>query len=120
DIGDHVKKGQVLVVIDAPELVKELAAKRAMAKAAEAAIAQAQTSLQVARAQQKLSDATLKRQQQLFADKAVTDQQMDEIRSKADVATATSAEAEARIASAQANANVAAAEVGRLEALVQY
>jgi len=134
DIGDHVKKGQVLAVIDAPELVNELNAKRAMAKAAQAVIVQAQTSLEVARkrfdaarAQQKLSDATLKRQEQLFADKAATEQQMDEVRARADVTTANAAEAEAKIASAeadvqaaQANANVAAAEVGRLEALVGY
>src|SRR5262249_33453734 len=71
DIGDHVKKGQLLATIDAPELEKELNAKRALAKASQASIQQFQTALEVARrradaahAQQKLTDATLKRQEE--------------------------------------------------------
>src|SRR5207302_9411242 len=79
DIGDRVTKGQVLAVIDVPELAKELAAARAtvaakqeMARAAEAAMKQAEVAREVARrqaegakAEQRLADVTLKRQEAL-------------------------------------------------------
>jgi multidrug efflux pump subunit AcrA (membrane-fusion protein) len=148
DIGDRVKKGQVLAVLDVPELDKELAAaratlvaKREMAKAAIAATEQAQTALDVAKrlaagaqAEQHLADATLKRQEELFADKAATEQQMDEVRAKTLVARATTGVAEAKIAAAEAdlkaaranqavakaNADVAAAEAERTEAMTAY
>lgn len=148
DIGDRVSKGQVMAVIDVPELDPELAAakaglaaKREMAKAAEAAVQQAQTGLEVAkrqtegaRAEQRLAEATLKRQEELFADKAATSQQIDEARAKAEVARSTVAVDEAKIAAAEAdlraaqahvavanaNAEVAAAEAQRVETMAEY
>jgi multidrug resistance efflux pump len=148
DIGDRVAKGQVLAVIDVPELAKELAAaqatlvaKQEMAKAAEATVRQSQTALEVAKrvaegakAEQQLAQATLKRQEELFADKAATAQQIDEVRARAEVARSAAAVTEAKIAAAEAdlaaaqanagvaraNAAVAAAEAQRVEALVAY
>jgi multidrug resistance efflux pump len=148
DIGDHVAKGQVLAVIDVPELTQELAAAKAtlaakqeMAKAAEAGVRQAQTALEVAKrqaegakAEQQLAEATLKRQEELFSDKAATAQQMDEVRARSEVAKSAAAVTEAKIAAAEAdlaaahagagvaraNAAVAAAEAQRVEALVAY
>ena len=38
DIGDHVKKGQVLATIETPELDAELSAARAQLKASEAQV----------------------------------------------------------------------------------
>ena len=132
DIGDHGKKGQVLATIDDPELKQQLAgneavlaAKKETAKAADAGVQQAQSAVEVAKRQVvaleadlKLTEATLKRQEALFADKAVTGQQMDEMRAKADVAGAAAsvgqakiAAAEADLAAAQANRGVAAAQV---------
>src|SRR5438093_3732612 len=72
DIGDHVTKGQVLAVIDAPEVEIEVTAARAtlsarqeMAKAAAAAVEQSRTALEVskrqaigARSEQRLAEAT--------------------------------------------------------------
>src|SRR3954468_20010216 len=58
DIGDHVKKGDVLAVIDDPELAQQLksaeallAAKQEMAKASDANVLQAKASLVVAQKQ---------------------------------------------------------------------
>jgi multidrug efflux pump subunit AcrA (membrane-fusion protein) len=132
DIGDHVQKGQVLATIDDPELEKELAAakaaleaKRQMLQASDAAMQQAQTAVEVAKqqmaslgAEQRLADVTLKRQQELFASKAITDQQLDDVRAKSEIASANAAVAGAKIAAseadlkaAQANRGVAAAQV---------
>jgi multidrug efflux pump subunit AcrA (membrane-fusion protein) len=148
DIGDHVKAGQVLAVIDNPELASEAAAARAtvqakseLANAAKAAVEQAQTALRVSKSQLvgyqadlKLAQMTLRRQQDLFEGKAITDQQLDDTRTKAEVAQSQTeigeakiAAAEADVRAAEANQAVAAAQVGvaeaevkRLEALLKY
>jgi multidrug efflux pump subunit AcrA (membrane-fusion protein) len=148
DIGDHVKAGQALAVIDNPELVSQLAAARAtleakkqLANAGKAAVDQAQTAVNVTKSQLvgyaadlKLAQVTLKRQQDLFEGKAITDQQLDDARTKAEVAQtqlqvgeAKIAAAEADVRVAEANQAVAAAQVGvaeadakRLEVLLGY
>jgi multidrug efflux pump subunit AcrA (membrane-fusion protein) len=148
DIGDHVKKGALLAVIDNPELQQQLVAAQAttaarleMANAADASVRQSQAAIQVAKKQlagieadQKLAQVTLKRQEELFAGKAVTVQQLDEMRAKAQVASAAVGVGQAKIAgaeadmrAAEANRAVAAAqermataEVQRLQALLQY
>jgi multidrug efflux pump subunit AcrA (membrane-fusion protein) len=148
DIGDHVKKGDVLAMIDDPELLQQLkgaeallAAKEQLAAASEASVQQAKASLEVARSQvaaleaeRELAESTLKRQEALFQDKAATSQQIDETRAKARVTAAaadvgrakiTSAEADLRAAEAgravaAAQVNVAAADAERTRTLVGY
>ena len=148
DIGDHVKAGQPLAVIENPELESEVAAadatlraKREMANAAKASIEQAKTMQQVARSQlagyqadQKLSQSTLKRQEELFGGKAITEQQLDDAKTKAQGAQTQVEVAEAKIASsesevrvavanhavAEAQVGVAEAEVKRLQVLLRY
>ena len=140
DIGDHVKKDQALAVISAPELDKallqarsQLAARKQMLRSAEAAVAQARQALAVAtsqlasyKAELALQQVTLKRQEELSAGNAATPQQLDEIRSRTDVARANLGIAEAKIASAQAdiqaaqaNRDVAAAQIDVADAQVQ-
>jgi multidrug efflux pump subunit AcrA (membrane-fusion protein) len=120
DIGDHVKAGQVLAVIDNPELQLQFVR-------AEAAVAQASAALEVAKrrvvgmeADLTLQQVTLKRQEQLFTGKAVTQQQLDEQRAKESVSKATLEVGRADIALAQANVQAAAADMHRLQALLQY
>jgi len=148
DIGDHVKKGQVMAAIDDPELGKQLdaakatvAARQEMAGAAGASVLQAQkavdvarTQLDGARAELALAEVTLKRQEELFAGKAATGQQIDEVRARTQVARAGTATAEAKIAAAEADLHVAEAnravaaaqmtvaeaEARRLATLLQY
>jgi multidrug resistance efflux pump len=135
-------------VIDNPELESELAAakatvtaKRQVAVASQSSVEQAQTSLKVAQSQRaaveaelKLAEATFKRQEELYAGKAITDQQLDDARTKAEVARtqlqvgdAKIASAEADVRAAEANQAVAAAQIGvaeaemnRLSSLVGY
>jgi multidrug efflux pump subunit AcrA (membrane-fusion protein) len=148
DIGDHVKQGQVLAEIDAPELMQDvveanavLQARRQMLKASEAGMLQAQKMHEVAKSQlgsanveRDLAAVTLKRQQELFAGKAITDQQLDDVKAKAATTAASAAVAEARIAAAEADVvaaganravaaaqvEVAAAQVQKAQALFNY
>lgn len=148
DIGDHVKSGQVLATIDNPEMRDDLreaqatlAAKKELLASADKAVGQAMQAMEVARkrlgsfeATKRLADITLKRQQELFAGQAATNQQIDETRAKADIATADADVARARIAAAEADleaakgarsvaaaqAEVAGAQVQRIQTLLHY
>jgi multidrug efflux pump subunit AcrA (membrane-fusion protein) len=120
DIGDHVKKGQVLAVIENPEL-------QAQFEKAQAAVAQAKAALDVAKRQLAgmeadlvLQRATLERQRELFAGKAATAQTLDEARAKESVASAAVETSKAKINLAEADLQAAKAEAERLQALVQY
>ncbi len=92
DIGDHVKKGQVLAVIDNPEL--------------QAQYNKAKAGVQQAKAAFELQGVTLARQKELFAGNATTAQTMDEARIKEDMA--------------KADLGAATAEMERLQALLGY
>ena len=148
DIGDHVKKGDVLAIIDSPELEQQLAglqaqlmAKQEQAKAAAATVQQAKALLEVSRRQlaalqadRELAQETLKRQEELFQQKAATNQQIDEMRAKAQVAGAAADVGQAKIASAEADlraaeaaqavsaaqVKVTAADVARTRTLLGY
>lgn len=92
DIGDQVTAGQVLAVIESPEIDRQLA--------------QAQANLAQARANAALAKATAKRWADLASDKAVSAQEVEE---KAAASEAT-----------QANVHSVEAEVGRLEQLKAF
>jgi multidrug efflux pump subunit AcrA (membrane-fusion protein) len=120
DIGDHVKQGEVLAVIEDPEL-------QAQHDKAQAAVQQTQADIEVAKRQLAamqadltLQQVTLKRQQQLFAGKASTAQTLDEARAKEGVSSANLEGGRARIKLAEANFEAAKAEAKRLHALLQY
>jgi multidrug efflux pump subunit AcrA (membrane-fusion protein) len=120
DIGDHVKQGQVLAVIDDPEMA-------ASYDKARAAVLQAQAALEVAKRQfvglqadQALQHVTVRRQRELFAGKAATAQALDDANGKEQASQANTETGRARIAAAQADLQVAEAEAQRLKALVGY
>jgi len=87
DIGAHVRKGQLLAVIDAPEVDQELNHARAM-------LAQARATLQ-------LAQVTAPRYQDLIKSNSVSQQEVDQNNQN--------------LASQGANVQAAAAEVSRLE-----
>jgi len=148
DIGDRVKQGDVLAVIDVPEMHKELAqaqaelaARTAALAAAKSRIAQAEKMLDMARTQLKryeaelaLRQAVAQRREELFGGQAITQEQLDEARNQLQIATADAAIAAAKIAAAEADVrsaeadeavaaaeiDVAAANVARVETMLQY
>ena len=120
DIGDHVKKGQVLAVIEDPELQAQFDTAQAAVLQAKAALEVAKRQLSSMQADLVLQQVTLKRQKELFAGKAATAQSLDEAQSKEGVSKANLETGKAKIILADANLRAADAEVQRLQALLQY
>lgn len=120
DLGDRVEKGQLLAVIDNPEL-------QAQFDKAQAAVQQTQAALEVAKRQLAgmqadlvLQQVTVKRQRELFAGRAATAQTLDEARAKESVSSATVETGKAKIRLAEADLAASKADVERLRALLQY
>ncbi len=132
DIGDVVKKGQVLAVLDLPETEAELQQKRALieqadadrkqaeaaVRVAEAGVASAEAIVSEAKAGIRRTEADSTRWQaeftrigQLVRESAVTGTLLDETRSKLGAAQASREEARAQVRSAEAAR--AQAEAGR-------
>jgi RND family efflux transporter MFP subunit len=105
DIGDRVRAGQALALIETPELDAELAAARAQLKAAEAQVL-------VRRAEAELSKTTWERWRD-SPQGVVSEQEREEKRADYDSATA-------RLKSAQADVALDAARVDRYTALTQF
>ncbi len=106
DIGDTVKKGQVLAEIDTPETDAQLLQARAAVGTAQANITKAQNDFD-------LSKTTFERFQNFGKTGGVTQQQVDEKQGVYSQATAGLAAAKASLASAQA-------DVIRLEAIQKF
>jgi len=148
DIGDSVRAGDTLAVIDVPELSAEfdqaqavLAAKRALVEAATAKVLNADANIESARSEQIQRDAeveleriTTARKEELFKSQAIPQQEFDEARIRLDVARAQAgvavakharAEGEKRVAQAdlavaEADVGVAQAALAREKALLEY
>ena len=108
DKGDTVRRGQTLASLEAPEMVKEV-------DQAEASFREARASLDRAKAEADLQAATYRRYSEVHAKDpdAISNQELDEYRSRFDVANAEVNLAEARVETARANH-------GRLVALNEY
>jgi RND family efflux transporter MFP subunit len=92
DIGSYVQKGNVLMEIAVPEIADKLR--------------QCEAILEAKRAREKLDEITAKRQEQLAADKAISQQGLDEALSQ--------------FAIAKADTKVAESEVARMRTLLEY
>ena len=141
DIGDRVKRGQLLAVIDVPEAttdVEEAAASleraksvvvqneaklvtaRAEAEAAVAQIAQMEAEVHRAVAQQKLRTKEYMRIKSLSDLHAIEEQIVDEKEDAKEVATAAVGAAEAAVLSSRAESTAANARVGQAQADVLH
>jgi len=96
DIGDKVKKGQVLAEIDTPELDQELSQARAQLKQARASLAQAN-------ANRDLAKANLTRAQRLAPAGIVSKAELEQRTAQAEVGEANVAVASANVAAQEAN-----------------
>lgn len=106
DLGDAVKKGQVLAEIESPEIDQQLRQARANLGVAQAALLQAQ-------AQQELARVASERWETLIKEKAVSQQEADEKR-------LTLKAREADLESARATIKAQEANVTRLEELSSF
>jgi multidrug efflux pump subunit AcrA (membrane-fusion protein) len=111
DIGDHVKAGQILAVIDIPELEHQLAEDQAQLASKQSALETARRQVDHDRANRTLQDITLKRQEALFKDQWVPAQMVDQTRADAAVAKANVGVAKANRTSAAHHRNRKAGHV---------
>jgi RND family efflux transporter MFP subunit len=120
DIGDHVKAGDVLAMISIPEMDKELAEADAQLAVRQRSLDSASREVDHAKADVALQDITLKRQESLHQGHAITDQALDEIRAKTQIARADLGIADAKRALAAAQVDSAAAAVAKIKTLIAY
>lgn len=108
DKGDRVRRGQTLAVLEVPEMVQEV-------NQAQAAYQEALANLNQAKAEADLQGVTYKRYSEVHSKDpdAIANQELDQYRSKYEVAEANVKLAEARVRTAAANRD-------RLIALHQY
>src|SRR3982074_1530936 len=107
DIGDHVKAGQVLAVIDVPEMEQELAEAKAQLESKQRSLESARRQLEHYRANITLQNALLRRREELGAAGHYTsDRTLDEVRANAEIAKADLGVAEANRALAADQVNV--------------
>ncbi len=126
DIGDHVKAGQVLAVIDVPEMEKELAEKelaeaKAQLESKQSSLESARRQLDHHKANITLQEALLRRREELgAAGHFISDRVLDEVRANAEIAKADLSVAEANRALAANQVDVAAATVEKIKTLLAY
>ncbi|MDZ4801545.1 MAG: efflux RND transporter periplasmic adaptor subunit [Bryobacteraceae bacterium] len=94
--GDTVASGQVLAVLDAQEVESGIRSAQAAVAEAESAIPEADQGLAGAQAQLDLANSTLKRMEDLFSKRSISQQELDEVRAKHRGADANVKMAEAR------------------------
>lgn len=148
DIGDSVKAGDVLAVLDVPEMLKESAEAESLHAAAVAGVQTAESKIVQAKkmrdvagsmlvraqAEYRLKRVTLERRKELFGGTAITQEQLDEAQNQHDIAQAEVGIAESKIAAAEsdiasveasraaavANVAVAQAHIEKTQTLMQY
>src|SRR5882762_4422752 len=120
DIGDHVKAGQVLAVIDVPEMEQELAEAEAQLETKQRALETARWQVEHSKADLALQEITFRRQGTLNKDQWVSNQALDDARAKNDIARADLGLAEANRDQAAAQVDMATATVEKTKALLAY
>jgi RND family efflux transporter MFP subunit len=120
DIGDHVKAGQVLAVIDVPEMEQELAEAEAQLETKQRALETARWQVEHSKADLALQEITFRRQGTLNKDQWVSNQALDDARAKNDIARADLGLAEANHDQAAAQVDMATATVAKTKALLAY
>ena len=120
DIGSRVHKGDLLLVIAAPDLDQQLAQARAQLGQMQAQLAEAQSSLQQAQSNSKLAGINSKRSDILSSEGWDTKQNRDNLATNADVSKKSVQSAQAGIGVAVANVRAQQATVDRLVALIGF
>src|SRR3977135_453111 len=121
DIGDHVKAGQVLAVIDVPEMKQELAEAKAQFESRQSSLESARRQLDHNKADMALQNALAKDREQLGEGRGfISDRTLDQVHANAEIAKADLGVAEANRDLAANQVEVAAATVEKIKALLSY
>jgi RND family efflux transporter MFP subunit len=121
DIGDHVKAGQVLAVIDVPEMKQELAEAQAQLESKKSLLESARRQLDHHKADVALQVGLARDREQLGQGRQfISDRTLDQVRATADIAKADLGVAEANRDLAANQVDVAAATVEKIKTLLTY
>jgi RND family efflux transporter MFP subunit len=122
DVGDHVKEGQTLAVLEVPELAAQLAGAEAAVRAAQEQIRRAQGDLQRAQSSHAAAHSAYARLKQAAESRAglVAQQEVDDTQAKDLEAEAQVASTEAELSAARQQLEVAQANQKQYSALSSY
>ena len=121
DIGDHVKAGQVLAVIDVPEMKQEIAEAKAQLASKQSSLESARRQLDHNKADLALQSALVKDREQLGQGRGfISDRTLDEVRANAENAKADLSVGEANRALEADQVHVATATVEKIKTLLAY
>jgi RND family efflux transporter MFP subunit len=122
DVGDRVKDGQTLAVLDVPELEAQLSGAEAAARAAQDQVHRAEGDLQRAQSSQSAAHSAYARLKQAADSRAglVAQQEVDDSQAKDLEGTAQVASAQAELSSAKQQLEVAQANQKQYAALSDY
>jgi RND family efflux transporter MFP subunit len=120
DIGDHVKKGDLLIEIETPDLDAQIAQGEATLAQSKATLQQLKAALAVARSNAKLAQTTSERYRILLQQESVAKQDYDNQAAAAEVAEANINQAQENIHAAEATINANVANVRRMQELKIY
>lgn len=122
DVGDHVKEGQTLAVLEVPELAAQLTGTEAAVRAAQEQVRKAQGDLQRAKSSHAAAHSAYARLKQAADSRAglVAQQEVDDSEAKDLETEGQTASAEAEIASAKQQLEVAQANQKQYTALSSY
>jgi RND family efflux transporter MFP subunit len=121
DIGDHVKAGQVLAVIDVPEMKQELAEAQAQLESKKSSLESARRQVDHHKADVALQVGLAKDRDQLGQGRQfISDRTLDQVHATADIAKADLGVAEANRDLAANQVDLAAATVEKIKTLLTY
>jgi RND family efflux transporter MFP subunit len=122
DVGDHVKEGQTLAVLEVPELAAQLTGAEASVRAAEEQIRKAQGDLQRAKSSHSAAHSAYVRLKQAADSRAglVAQQEVDDAQAKDLETEGQTASAEAELASAKQQLEVSQANHKQFSAMSNY
>jgi RND family efflux transporter MFP subunit len=120
DIGGHVKAGQQLAIIEAPELDQQVTQAKATLQQSQAALDQAIANEQQGKANEELARVNADRWKTLVAKGAVSRQENDQYQAQYQAQVANLNALEQAIAAARSNIAAAQANLGRLQEMQNY
>jgi RND family efflux transporter MFP subunit len=120
DIGDHVKKGDLLIEIETPDLDAQIAQGEATLAQSKATLAQLKAAMAVAKSNAKLAATTAERYRILLKQESVAQQDYDNYAAAAEVAEANINQAQENIHAEEATITANAASVQRMKELKIY
>jgi RND family efflux transporter MFP subunit len=120
DIGGHVKAGEVLATIEAPELDQQVRQAKATIQQTQASLDQAIANEEQGKANEEIARVTAERWQNLVKKGAVSRQENDQYQAQYQAQVANLNALEQAIAAARSNISVAEANLGRLQEMQNY